>query len=143
MASWNDLPHELKRPIVDHFLENLLDEAGEQVWERSIEPGVAMFLPADHTMPSMREQVDNFLAVAPEMIADLLEQCRMRGVEIQGEWEEDETHDHHWLIDYHWIKRRSEVAFRLEWHIWCKDSEYLRRKAEAEVTRRKLRKGTS
>lgn len=128
MTSWNDLPHEVKRLILNHFLENLLDEAGAQVWRCS--DYRATYRTAEYSMPSVRREVDDLLDVCPEMRLDLLEQCRKRGCEL-----DDEAHVRG--LDYYTVDRKSEVAFRLEWHVWIKGSEYLRRKQEGEGTRRK------
>lgn len=83
MPSWKYLPIELKELTANHFLDALLDEAvrltHEVVEGHSYHWGEEIAL--DLKVRHMRQQVDNFLEISPEMTLHLLARCRSAGTE--------------------------------------------------------------
>lgn len=122
MASWENLPFELKSLITRYFLEGLLAEYGQIA--------TVGCLALKRTMCS---RVDDLLEAFPEMRLEMLARCRKRGVEL--EWEEKLVQSEYNECSSSWIelfnrfvrahirklRNQADLAFRLEWHICVKD----------------------
>lgn len=146
MPSWTALPYELKLTIMAHVLSDVFTQVLQEPLYEVHCAFTVSYITASDLMPSARQEIDALLSLWPDMSSELLTHFHEKGREWQekgqilkeARWYEYVDPDEYNVARGKFF-RASDVAFRLAWHVWAKDSEYVQGKVAVATKRRRER----
>lgn len=164
MATWNDIPLELKTLIADYYFEGLLDDAKQAISEglsgRYEGLGTVTLRwdgSTDGIMFTMRSQTDKFLMICPELKSYITKRYRNSGAESRRLWKSSaafkasrrrfpniarrtarefmESSKAHRQAEI--ARRKADIAFRLERYVRLKGRPKVERRTSSRLAQRK------